>query len=183
MIRCVHPHVHIDYIWLYRYIKKHGTDLTSDTPSLGPDLPRRHSADASGELQDLPNMSLGVFSVRSAIDTISIHQFAARKANAESSWAETTETGNVPNPRCRNTGFDKGHLAPSLAMSFQKDKLKRMDRSPWIASYFASNIAPQPLCCKKFQQKLESYGFDEKNQNPKVWWDEPKMRLGLAEQL
>lgn len=44
----------------------------------------------------------------------------------------------------RNTGFDKGHLAPSLAMSFQKDKLKKIDRSPWISSYYASNIAPQP---------------------------------------
>eukprot|EP00438_Fugacium_kawagutii_P031102 Skav231822 [mRNA] locus=scaffold136:22409:26505:- [translate_table: standard] len=43
----------------------------------------------------------------------------------------------------RNTGFDKGHLAPSAAASFQRAELKKMDRSPWVASYFASNIAPQ----------------------------------------
>lgn len=44
----------------------------------------------------------------------------------------------------RNSGFDKGHLAPSLALSFRREKLIKAERSPWRASYYASNIAPQP---------------------------------------
>ncbi|CAJ1332666.1 unnamed protein product, partial [Effrenium voratum] len=43
----------------------------------------------------------------------------------------------------RNSGFDKGHLAPSLALSFRREKLIKAERSPWRASYYASNIAPQ----------------------------------------
>eukprot|EP00929_Paragymnodinium_shiwhaense_P074050 TRINITY_DN37871_c0_g1_i1.p1 TRINITY_DN37871_c0_g1~~TRINITY_DN37871_c0_g1_i1.p1 ORF type:complete len:533 (+),score=85.67 TRINITY_DN37871_c0_g1_i1:216-1814(+) len=42
-----------------------------------------------------------------------------------------------------NTGFDKGHLAPSLAQSFDRKALLLSKRSPWLASYYCSNIAPQ----------------------------------------
>jgi len=42
-----------------------------------------------------------------------------------------------------NTNFDKGHLAPSLAMSFNRKYLQGIDRSPWRSSYYCSNIAPQ----------------------------------------
>lgn len=42
-----------------------------------------------------------------------------------------------------HSGFDRGHLAPSLAMSFQREALEAVDRSPWLSSYFCSNIAPQ----------------------------------------
>jgi DNA/RNA endonuclease G (NUC1) len=42
-----------------------------------------------------------------------------------------------------NTNFDKGHLAPSLAMSFDRTSLVKAKRSPWLSSYYQSNIAPQ----------------------------------------
>jgi len=42
-----------------------------------------------------------------------------------------------------NSGFDKGHLAPSLAMSFNRQPLMKKKKSPWLSSYYDTNIAPQ----------------------------------------
>lgn len=94
----------------------------------------------------------------------------------------------TPPASYRNTGFDKGHLAPSLAMSFQKDKLKRMDRSPWIASYFASNIAPQydemnQRCWQELEEALHKYAENLPESDPGVfvvsgvsYWNREKPR-------
>ncbi|CAK8986035.1 unnamed protein product [Durusdinium trenchii] len=73
-----------------------------------------------------------------------------------------------------NTGFDKGHLAPSLAMSFQRDELKKLKRSPWKSSYYASNIAPQhdkmnQRCWQTLEEALHKYAEELPKSVPGVY--------------
>lgn len=63
-----------------------------------------------------------------------------------------------------NTGYDRGHLAPSLAMSFDQSS-----QGPWESCYACTNIAPQAASTNRngwesFEGVIRDYAEDKNNE-------------------
>eukprot|EP00913_Durusdinium_trenchii_P031758 g29743.t1 len=59
-------------------------------------------------------------------------------------------------------------------MSFQRDELKKLKRSPWKSSYYASNIAPQhdkmnQRCWQTLEEALHKYAEELPKSVPGVY--------------
>ena len=179
---CASACAHRLYIYIDIYIKKKKkTWNRSDTPSLGPDLPRRHSADASGELQDLANMSLGVFSVRSAIDTISSPRAKPMR--------NLLELKRLKLKMCRTLAAGIQALIKGTWHRHSQWVSRRISWRGWIEALGSPATLPatlprSPFAARNFKRSRSWNHTDFMSRKSSIpRYDEMNQRCGLAEQL
>lgn len=129
--------------------------------SLGPDLPPQgvricHNGFAVGYDVERRNPAWVAYRLRASEQR---HVEDAKKHAVEDPWLANAEIMQTSRTAYEKSGYQLGHLAPSLHMSFFRNDLNTESEDspgPWESSYFLSSIAPQsPMTNKQAWQELE----------------------------